>query len=74
VTRLGRDIAQEIPLPMDKTVSRLHARIVPEGDEYVLEDAGSANGTLANGLRLTGRRVLRAGDVIQMGATVLRYT
>lgn len=74
VTRLGRDIAQEIPLPMDKTVSRLHAHIVPEGDQYVLEDAGSANGTFANGLRLTGRRVLRAGDVIQMGATVLRYT
>ncbi len=74
VTRLGRAIEQEIPLPMDKTVSRLHARIVPEGDLYFLEDAGSANGTFANGLRVTGRRVLRAGDVLQLGATVLRYT
>ncbi len=74
VTQLGRAIEREIPLPMDKTVSRLHARIVPEGDGYVLEDAGSANGTFVNGLRLTGRRVLRAGDVIQMGATMLRYT
>ncbi len=74
VTRLGRALEQEIPLPLDKTVSRLHARIVPEGDQYLLEDAGSANGTLANGLRLTGRRALRPGDVIQLGATVLRYT
>lgn len=74
VTRLGRAIEQEIPLPMDKTVSRLHARIVPEGDQFFLEDAGSANGTYANGLRLTGRRVLRPGDVLQLGATVLRYT
>ena len=74
VTRLGRAIEQEIPLPMDRAVSRLHACIVPEGEGYVLEDAGSANGTFANGLRLTGRRVLRVGDVIQLGATVLRYT
>jgi len=74
VTRLGRAIEQEIPLPMDRTVSRLHARIVPEGDQFFLEDAGSANGTFVNGLRLTGRRVLRPGDVLQLGATVLRYT
>lgn len=74
VTRLGRAIEQEVPLPMDRTVSRLHARIMPDGDGYVLEDAGSANGTFANGLRLTGRRVLREGDVIRLGATVLRYS
>lgn len=74
VTQLGRAIEREIPLPMDRTVSRLHARIVPDGDGYVLEDAGSANGTLVNGLRVTGRRALHAGDVIQIGATVLRYT
>ncbi len=74
VTRLGRAIDLEVPLPMDKAVSRLHARIVPEGEQFFLEDAGSANGTYANGLRLTGRRALRPGDVIQMGATMLRFT
>jgi len=74
VTQLGRAIEREIPLPMDRTVSRLHARIVPEGDQYVLEDAGSANGTFVNGLRLTARRALHPGDVLQIGATVLRYT
>jgi pSer/pThr/pTyr-binding forkhead associated (FHA) protein len=50
-------------------VSRKHARIVVENDQYVLEDAGATNGTFLNGGRVT-REALRHLDVITLGRAV----
>ncbi len=36
----------------DETVSRQHCRIRLEGDEYVIQDLGSTNGTFVNGVRI----------------------
>lgn len=52
-------------------VSRLHARFVRREDGTYVEDLGSTNGTLVNGVRLTGPAVLRDGDKIQIGASFL---
>jgi signal transduction histidine kinase len=53
----------------DESVSRRHARIyrAPNG-EFILEDLGSTNGTLVNGIARK-EHLLQAGDRIQFGKT-----
>jgi hypothetical protein len=57
-------------------VSRRHARIMRDADEYFIEDLGSTNGTFVNrGRRLIpgSRQLLRDGDEIIVGKTFLRF-
>jgi hypothetical protein len=56
----------------DPNVSRRHAEIRP-GNEIVIVDLGSTNGTKVNGLRIDGERVLTDGDIISLGSTHLRF-
>jgi len=51
----------------DDFVSSTHAKIVPAGDGYLLEDLGSTNGTLVNGQPATRPLPVVAGDVIELG-------
>lgn len=62
---IGRGSACEIQLP-DISVSREHARIEGAGEEFVLEDLGSTNGTYVNGEQVQ-RRTLRSGDKLRVG-------
>ena len=55
------------PLP-DRDVSRRHARFVRSGGATWVEDLGSLTGTWLNGERITGRRKLRPGDLVEIGA------
>jgi pSer/pThr/pTyr-binding forkhead associated (FHA) protein len=50
-------------------VSRRHARVVKDKDQYFLEDAGATNGTFLNGGRIT-REQLQHLDVITLGRAV----
>jgi two-component system NtrC family sensor kinase len=68
---IGRDSSNTIILP-DKQVSRKHACISPHGAEYLIEDLGSANGTLVNDHPVQ-RQVLRPGDEIRLGTTILEF-
>ncbi|MBI3181092.1 MAG: GGDEF domain-containing protein [Myxococcales bacterium] len=68
-TVIGRSRECDVSLD-DSSVSRQHARLVHTGDEYRLEDLGSANGTLVNGQRLA-QAVLRSGDKLQVGSTTV---
>lgn len=52
---------------IDLDVSGHHAKVLLEGDLYLLRDLGSTNGTLVNGRRLTGDHVLVSGDKIRFG-------
>jgi DNA-binding NtrC family response regulator len=52
----------------DRSMSQLHARLVPGGDGWTIEDAGSKNGTRVNG-RPVGCTELADGDVIECGRT-----
>jgi diguanylate cyclase (GGDEF)-like protein len=47
----------------------LHARILRTPNGFVLEDAGSRNGTYCQGMLLAGPKQLVEGDRINMGAT-----
>jgi transcriptional regulator with AAA-type ATPase domain len=52
-------------------VSRHHARVFVQKGELTLEDLGSKNGTLANGVRIQRTRI-EPGDKIGVGPVVLR--
>ena len=57
-------------------VSRRHARIIAHGNQYFIEDLGSANGTLLNGsIRLVQGKplVLSDGDELKLGETTLKF-
>jgi S-DNA-T family DNA segregation ATPase FtsK/SpoIIIE len=53
-------------------VSRRHARIAV-GDEVVIEDLESSNGTFVGGSQLSGPRVLRDGDTVELGPVEMRF-
>jgi len=57
----------------DPAVSREHAVVLREGERFVLEDLGSANGTKVNGA-LVDRVSLAEGDLIQIGDSVIIFT
>ena len=68
---VGRGLDCHIVLA-DPAVSRKHFRLVRRGDEVEVNDMGGANGTNVNGER-TSRKVLRSGDQIELGTSVLEY-
>jgi hypothetical protein len=51
----------------DLTVSRVHAELRRESDDWLLVDLGSLNGTRLNGWRLVGPARVHAGDEISFG-------
>ncbi|MGQ9454661.1 MAG: FHA domain-containing protein [Armatimonadota bacterium] len=71
VTEIGRESTKDIALSADNTVSRKHARIVREGNSYVIYDEGSSNGTYVNNIRVT-RQELAKSDTVQIGRTKFR--
>ena len=61
-------------------VSRKHAMIYRQGEQFLIEDLGSVNGTIVNAInggsvRLNARspRVLSAGDELKLGGTTLKF-
>jgi hypothetical protein len=55
----------------DDYVSTRHARLVPQGDGWVLEDLGSTNGTYLGRQRVTDPVAVALGAQIRVGKTVL---
>lgn len=68
---MGRAADAEITLT-DPGISRHHARIVREGDDFIVEDLGSTNGTEVNG-QLVKRRRLADGDRVRLGSSTLQF-
>lgn len=54
-------------------VSRRHALIVVSAGGATIEDLGSSNGTFVEGERVSGRRRLADGEVIELGAARLDF-
>lgn len=72
-TTIGRGLTATVRIN-DEGISRTHAAVAVEDGVYYLSDAGSTNGTFANGDRVD-KHPLREGDRIQLGAaSVLRFT
>lgn len=68
---IGRDPTNDVVIP-DALVSRRHARILFDGQQYLFHDCESSNGSLLNGDRISERR-LSDGDVLWLGASRLLF-
>jgi len=51
----------------DRNVSRRHARFLKVSGAVHVEDLGSLTGTRVNGERISARRKLRVGDLVEIG-------
>jgi len=66
---IGR--AEDVGISVDaEDVSRHHARIVWSGSHHALEDLGSRNGTLVNGVPAL-HHALHSGDRVQIGSSAI---
>lgn len=67
VCRVGRDIANDIVLADDTSISRFHSILKRDGDTYTVEDAESRNGTYVNGTKVTTPVKVVDGDTLKLG-------
>ncbi len=70
-TTVGRGSDNAIVLD-ERYVSSAHARVILRGQQYVVEDLGSSNGTVVDGERIA-EAPLRRGSRVRIGETVFRY-
>jgi pSer/pThr/pTyr-binding forkhead associated (FHA) protein len=54
----------------DPFVSTYHARFFRSGENWIVEDQGSTNGTLVNSQRITTPTAIRIDDRVQIGSAV----
>jgi len=69
---LGRGDSVDIRIE-DPFASTDHARVMPQGDLFVLEDLDSTNGTYLNGSPVKGVKALHSGDRIRIGENEFIY-
>ncbi|MBN1611725.1 MAG: FHA domain-containing protein, partial [Polyangiaceae bacterium] len=51
----------------ERNISRRHARLRRDSNSWLLEDAGSYNGSFVNGTRVSSSHRLRHADLLQLG-------
>lgn len=67
----GRSPACSVSLTQDTFASSVHARIYVQGNNAIVEDLGSTNGTFVNDERIDEPVPVDRGDRVQIGSTVL---
>jgi hypothetical protein len=70
--RIGRAPQNEIPIDA-KSISRFHCQIKRLGDQLLIEDLESTNGTFVNGVRVQQPIPLSVGDVALLGHETLIF-
>jgi hypothetical protein len=68
---IGRSKHADIVLP-DPNISRSHAEVRRQGNDYIVVDLDSTNGIEVNGRRVS-TQTLQNGDVITLGKTRVRF-
>jgi len=64
--RIGRDSGCDIVFN-DPSLMPVQARIIRNGDEFIIEDFSNPSNVAIGGMRINGRNPLRSGDVITCG-------
>jgi pSer/pThr/pTyr-binding forkhead associated (FHA) protein len=67
---IGRAAGCQITID-DTYASQIHARVFERDNQLQVEDLGSTNGTWLNRRKVAGPMVVKPGDVVQIGNTVL---
>jgi MFS family permease len=70
---IGRAESCDLGLFGDPTVEKLHARILRQGDRYLVADNDTPAGTYVNEERISQPMPLRSGDRIRVGKHVLLF-
>jgi len=70
---LGRSSANELSYPDDIGLSRQHLALVGRDGQWTVEDLGSKNGTLLNGVRIEKRMPFRPGDRVSAGHLTIEF-
>lgn len=70
---VGRAAGCQVTLD-DTFASQIHARVFQRDGSFYVEDLGSTNGTWLNREKVTGPLVMRRGDHLQVGNTVMELT
>ncbi|QUV85026.1 FHA domain-containing protein [Chloracidobacterium aggregatum] len=66
---IGRN-SGDIRFPHDGYMSGRHARIIRRGDEFILQDDNSRNGTFK---KIDGPVTLKSGDIVLIGKQLFRF-
>ena len=70
---IGRTDENSIIL-IDDSISRRHSHVFGKRGVFMVEDAGSSNGTRLNGKLLSAPEVLKDGDYITCGTVNIMFT
>ncbi len=73
---LGLTIGRAPPADLvlgDSEISRSHCRLTLQGEELVVADLNSTNGTRVDGARIGGSAVLPVGGVLQVGRHAFKH-
>lgn len=73
LTMIGRSAPSHVALGADPYLSRRHAAIHVQDEEFWFLDLSSANGSFINQRPAVGPQRLRAGDAIRIGMTSLVF-
>ena len=69
---IGRGMANDV-IVEETHVSQRHARVFYQDGVFWVEDLQSTNGTYVNGERIEGPTRLITGDLLKIGAMILRF-
>jgi pSer/pThr/pTyr-binding forkhead associated (FHA) protein len=70
-TTIGRVDDNTFPIP-EASVSSHHCEIFLQGEQVVVKDLNSTNGTFINGDKVTGEATLKPGQILRLGQVELR--
>lgn len=70
-TTIGRRETNTLPIP-DITVSGEHCEILVFGEEVIVRERGSTNGTFVGATRVSGQLPAKNGDVLRFGSVEAR--
>src|ERR1700754_4921574 len=71
VTTIGRVEDNTFPIPQP-SVSSHHCEILLRGNDVVVKDLNSTNGTFINNNQVTGEAVLKPGQTLRLGQVEMR--
>ena len=69
---VGRDQGVHLQLTFDRLVSRRHARIHRDGDQFAVEDLDSSYGTTVDGKRVAGKTSVSEVSILAFGHTEVK--
>lgn len=70
--QVGAGSSNDLRIPADKYLSKVHAVFQTSRTGWVVLDQGSSNGTLVDGRRISGGHELKDGERVKLGASEFR--